>query len=103
MLNISENSIMPQLDLDRFSAFKLLRKSKFHRFPVYLGIVLFVGFLGSLFLPWTQNIQAKGYVTTRAPEQRPQAIQSVISGKLEKWYVQEGDFCESRRYNCLYF
>jgi adhesin transport system membrane fusion protein len=95
MLNISENSIMPQLDLDRFSAFKLLRKSKFHRFPVYLGIVLFVGFLGSLFLPWTQNIQAKGYVTTRAPEQRPQAIQSVISGKLEKWYVQEGDFVKA--------
>ena len=45
-----------------------------------------------LFLPWTQNIDAKGYVTTRSPKQRPQAIQSVIAGRLEKWFVQEGDF-----------
>jgi multidrug efflux pump subunit AcrA (membrane-fusion protein) len=24
--------------------------------------------------------------------QRPQSIQSVISGRIENWYVQEGDF-----------
>jgi multidrug resistance efflux pump len=47
-----------------------------------------------MFLPWTQNIRAKGYVNTRSPEQRPQAIQSVIDGRLEKWYVKEGDFVE---------
>jgi len=27
-----------------------------------------------------------------SPEQRPQTIQSVIPGKIEKWYVNEGDF-----------
>ena len=48
-----------------------------------------------LFLPWTQNIQAKGYVTTLLPEQRPQAIQSVISGRLENWFVREGDFVKA--------
>jgi hypothetical protein len=26
------------------------------------------------------------------PNQRPQSIQSVISGRIEKWYVKEGDF-----------
>ena len=31
-------------------------------------------------------------MTTLKPDQRPQSIQSVISGRLEKWYVQEGDF-----------
>jgi hypothetical protein len=30
-------------------------------------------------------------VTTIKPNQRPQSIQSVISGR-KKWYVQEGDF-----------
>jgi hypothetical protein len=34
----------------------------------------------------------KGAVTTLKPNQRPQSIQSVISGRIEKWYVKEGDF-----------
>lgn len=48
-----------------------------------------------LFLPWTQNIQGKGYVTTLIPSQRPQAIQSVISGRLENWFVKEGDLVQA--------
>lgn len=47
-----------------------------------------------LCLPWTQNIRAKGYVTSLQPEQRPQTIPSLISGRIEKWYVQEGDLVE---------
>ena len=46
----------------------------------------------ALFLPWTQNISGSGSVTTLKPSQRPQSIQSVISGRIEKWYVQEGDY-----------
>lgn len=95
MLNISDNSITNYVDLDRFGAFRLLRKSRFHRFPLFLAGTVVVIFIISLFLPWTQNIRAKGYVTTRSPEQRPQAIQSVISGRLEQWYVREGDFVEA--------
>ena len=45
-----------------------------------------------LFLPWTQNITGAGYLTTLNPDQRPQTIQSPIPGRLEKWYVREGDF-----------
>jgi multidrug efflux pump subunit AcrA (membrane-fusion protein) len=45
-----------------------------------------------LFLPWTQNISGSGSVTTLKPDQRPQTIQSAIAGRIEKWYVQEGDF-----------
>jgi len=50
-----------------------------------------IGFI-VLFLPWTQTISGKGYLTTRNPEHRPQTIQSPIPGRIEKWYVQEGDF-----------
>ncbi len=92
MLNISENSIHGSIQQENFSSFKVLRKIRFKRFTVYLLLVLLFGLFLFLFLPWTQNVQAKGYVTTRSPEQRPQSIQSVISGRLEKWYVQEGDF-----------
>ena len=59
MLNISENSIAEFVDLKRFKAFRLLRKKSFKKFPLYLGIVLLAGLVISLFLPWTQNIEAK--------------------------------------------
>ena len=57
-------------------------------------IIVFFFILGLLilFLPWTQNISGSGAVTTLKPNQRPQSIQSVISGRIENWYVQEGDF-----------
>jgi multidrug resistance efflux pump len=47
-----------------------------------------------MFIPWTQNIRAIGNVTTLKPDQRPQTIHSVIAGRIEKWFVQEGDFVE---------
>lgn len=44
-----------------------------------------------LFLPWTQNIQSNGLVTTRLQENRPQNIQSQIAGRIAQWKVKEGD------------
>jgi multidrug resistance efflux pump len=45
-----------------------------------------------LFVPWTQNINTSGIVTTQFQEQRPQQINSIIPGKIIKWWVKEGDF-----------
>ena len=56
-----------------------------------LTSILIVAFL-CLFLPWTQNIRSKGFVTALKPEQRPQTIHSIIAGRIEKWYVQEGAY-----------
>ncbi|MBK6391455.1 MAG: HlyD family efflux transporter periplasmic adaptor subunit [Saprospiraceae bacterium] len=44
------------------------------------------------FLPWTQNIKAKGYVTTLEQEYRPQKVYASIPGKIFIWQVNEGDF-----------
>ncbi len=44
-----------------------------------------------LFLPWTQNISSSGHVTTLYQDQRPQQINTVIPGKIVKWYIKEGD------------
>lgn len=54
-----------------------------------LGLITFI-LLCLLFVPWTQNIQAPGLISTRAPEQRPQELNSIIAGRIEKWYVREG-------------
>jgi multidrug efflux pump subunit AcrA (membrane-fusion protein) len=53
---------------------------------------LLILFFVFMFLPWTQNIQSVGKVTTLLPQDRPQQIQSAISGRIEKWYVREGQF-----------
>lgn len=95
MLNISSNKI---LDSIPFSGAKSLvmtlpRKDSQRRIRI-LTSILIVAFL-MLFLPWTQNIRSKGYVTALRPDQRPQTIHSVIAGRIEKWYVAEGDFVNS--------
>lgn len=54
-------------------------------------IAILAALILALFLPWTQNIKAKGTVTTLRPEQRPQEINNIIAGKVVKWYVKEGD------------
>ena len=91
MLNISDNKTkLPPLD--RFSTVKNLVNRPHYK--ILNKIIVGVSIIGviALFLPWTQNISGSGSVTTLRPDQRPQSIQSVISGRLEKWYVQEGDF-----------
>lgn len=45
-----------------------------------------------LCLPWTQTITSTGNVTALSPNNRPQTIQAVIGGRIEKWYVSEGQF-----------
>lgn len=51
---------------------------------------LLVIFVILLFLPWQQNIQAKGKVTTLNPGNRPQTIQATIPGRIDQWFVREG-------------
>mgnify|MGYP000200100030 FL=1 len=91
MLNISKNSVQNTIwnkscvtvqDIGNSLARKVLLK-------LILALLLLV--IGMLFLPWTQNIQSKGVITALRPDERPQTIQNTIPGKIEKWYVQEGD------------
>ena len=57
-----------------------------------LGITMVM--LLTLFLPWTQNIRAKGKVTALKPQDRPQELNTIIPGRIEQWYVKEGDFVQ---------
>lgn len=91
MLNISNKSIDRYIIRENYSIFKKLEGRSVSNILLRLMFaVLIVGVL-SLFLPWTQNIRTQGYVTTLNPSDRPQAIQSLIDGKIEEWKVVEGD------------
>jgi multidrug resistance efflux pump len=56
-------------------------------------ILLFAFFIliGILFIPWTQNITCSGSIISLEPNSRPQSIETIIGGRVEKWFVQEGD------------
>lgn len=56
--------------------------------------IIFIALLIVLFLPWTQTVSADGRVSTLNPSERPQTIPSRISGRIEKWYVREGDLAK---------
>ncbi|MCG8806288.1 HlyD family efflux transporter periplasmic adaptor subunit [Tenacibaculum finnmarkense] len=92
MLHISNNSISNQIDLSNFKSGKKIFKKEHHKlfrkFLLFFLLMLII----TLFLPWTQNVSSTGNVTTLKPNQRPQTLQSQIPGRIEQWFVQEGDF-----------
>jgi multidrug resistance efflux pump len=95
MLNISKNTIK---DLLPFSDAKSLvlthpQHQGYKRVKILAWVIAFFFLL--LFLPWTQNIRSKGYVTALRPDQRPQTIHSIIPGRIERWYVAEGDYVQA--------
>ncbi len=45
-----------------------------------------------LFLPWTQTVKMEGEVSVLNPENKPQQVTSRIAGRIEKWYIKDGDF-----------
>jgi adhesin transport system membrane fusion protein len=94
MLNISHNRINAQVNEEIFASLQEVESVRSGRGLIRTSTFFLVLFLVTLFLPWTQNIRAGGQVTTLKPGQRPQTIHSVIPGRIEGWYVQEGDFVE---------
>lgn len=91
MLNLNPNNKV-QVDESKYSSFSKVELRDFVRaFSIIISIIFFITLI-FLFLPWTQNIRANGVVTTFEPDKRPQTINSVIPGRIEKWYVIEGDY-----------
>ncbi len=92
MLNISKQSITDKIKTEKYPALNYV-ESKISG-KVFLRLVVSLSSVGIilLLLPWTQNIRARGQVTTLRPDQRPQTIHSIIAGRIEEWHVKEGDF-----------
>ena len=92
MLNISHNKLNKKVDLSSYTSVqKVFHRRHYKHFNRFLLAFAITGIV-IMFLPWTQNINSRGNVTTLTPDQRPQTINSIIAGKIEKWYVKEGDF-----------
>ena len=69
---------------------KIYRIYKHSKVKLWVYVIIVISLI-ILLLPWTQNIRAKGSVTTLRQENRPQEINTVISGRVAQWFVKEGD------------
>lgn len=95
MLNISKNPLNKDVSLDHYRSVQKVSDKKYYKHLDRLLLVFGIILLVILFLPWTQNITGYGKVTTLRPNQRPQNIQSQIPGRVEQWFIKEGDFVKA--------
>ena len=91
-LNERFEELPVEKNLSSFS--KIYRIGNSRNIKLWIAIIL-VALIALLFLPWTQNINANGNITAIKQEQRPQEINTVLPGKIVKWFVKEGDYVKT--------
>ena len=94
MLNITDNAIERDIILKDQSSYQEVMNTRLTKNIIYVLAGLFLTGFALLFLPWTQNIRSRGVLTTLQPDDREQPINSMISGRVEKWFVKEGQLVE---------
>jgi membrane fusion protein, adhesin transport system len=60
------------------------------RVGVYVLALCLMAVAFLVFVPWRQNIQGSGKVTSFVPGVRPQTIDAQITGRILKWNINEG-------------
>lgn len=94
MLNISKYKIQDKFDWTQFSTLQRVESKKTRRLMIRILKWTFFVLIVIALLPWTQNVRTTGTVTTISPEQRPQTVNSIIAGRVDKWLVREGQHVE---------
>ena len=92
MLNISNNKVYKSIINKKYTTLDSVLEKQSSKVLKRMIIAFLIILLCIFFLPWTQNVRSNGVITTLKPDQKPQGINSIIDGRIEKWFVQEGDF-----------
>ncbi|NQW29477.1 MAG: biotin/lipoyl-binding protein [Ignavibacteria bacterium] len=66
-----------------------------------VGFIMILIVFGLWFIPWRQTVSASGTVTSFHPSARAQSIESMVSGKIVRWLVVEGQMVEAGDTLCL--
>lgn len=74
---------------------RLLHESQSYDAIVRWVLGIMVALVLISFLPWQQNVQGRGVVSALSPADRPQALPSRIDGRIEEWFVPEGQFVKA--------
>ncbi|MBD0404071.1 HlyD family secretion protein [Flammeovirga sp. EKP202] len=96
MLNITPKNSSDQQEFDRrFGSLNTLNTpSEGKKIAQWIMAIIAIFFV-VMFLPWQQNIRARGEMTALMPQDRPQKIQCPIDGTIAKWNVAEGQHVDS--------
>lgn len=74
--------------------FTALESVKIPRVMRTVFVLLLAGFLITLvfliYAPWVQTTTGRGMVTTLSPNDREQTINALVTGRIEEWYVRDG-------------
>lgn len=60
----------------------------------YILMILLIFLIAGMFLPWIQTSQGFGNVTSLYPADRVQEIVAPVDGRIEKWYVRDGELVQ---------
>ncbi len=85
------NSISKDTGYELQSPKKIYQADKESNIRIWFWMICLSLFV-LMWMPWTQNIQTTGTITTLYQDQRPQQLNSIIPGRILKWWVKEGDF-----------
>lgn len=94
MLNFSNERIDTRIAHDKLYALRALKTPRAGRILARWLLGIMCLFMIILFIPWQQNIRGTGKVTALNPMNRPQTIQPIIAGQIQKWHVREGQYVE---------
>jgi multidrug efflux pump subunit AcrA (membrane-fusion protein) len=89
--SVSSAAVEQELAKLRLYSPTLLNTATSHRsFFRWIATLVAIA-VAAMFLPWQQNIQGMGTLTALRPQDRPQTLPSLIDGRIEQWYVREGE------------
>jgi multidrug resistance efflux pump len=92
MLRLSNHNIDQYVKADNLYSLRAIHSPRagyiLAQWFIALGLVMVI----LMFIPWQQNVRGIGKVTALNPANRPQTVQSVIGGQIQKWHVREGDY-----------
>lgn len=94
MLNFSNQRVDNLIAQDKLYALRALKTPQAGKILAKWLLGIICVFVIILFVPWQQNIRGSGKVTALNPMNRPQAVQSVIAGQIQKWHVREGQYVQ---------
>ncbi len=85
---ISVDDLATSAKLQSWEAVQIPERLKFSSRLAIKLVVLFLLIIA--FVPWTQTITVTGQLSAYNPYERPQDIESQITGRIKKWHVFEG-------------
>ncbi|MBH0112674.1 HlyD family efflux transporter periplasmic adaptor subunit [Novosphingobium sp. YJ-S2-02] len=86
------------LDQDHLLHFPSLTSLRPPRVTVVVGWLIVLGIalsIAILFVPWLQTAQGPGQVTSLDPDDRPRQVSSLVSGRVDRFFVHDGEYVEA--------